>query len=372
MLKSTAAAVAAIYDDADNFHAPCLRVLRTYVLRGFEREELLAVLGERGATERLLASNKRIRIRSGELLVEQFAKLRVASETLQNRTFFHFSFLGPIITEYRPRVDVDAYRQAVDRLLRNHKLNAVFAIEFQPITNYPQRGEGRGFLINAHALAWNDDPSFVGETAAASMRKTKALHSEFGAPTVTCTDRNLDAGQLEWLGYYLSKAPASGKRRHHDEELGRWSLKPVRTIRADLQLRLMELLSHFDFTDLVHGVSGGKDVRKAWKSELQFWNRTQCGRYKHVLEADFDVGELWRRIRARDGNGSRLCGPIQFLGPRPKPLAKEILPRSGGARIRPGEPRIRFKKGHTGNGYGDQVKALRSKLRGDLGQLFKL
>jgi hypothetical protein len=86
-------------------------------------------------------------------------------------------------------IDVDAYRQVVDRLLRSQHLNAVFSIELQALTNYPQKQLGRSFLLNAHALAWTDDSAFRPEKAAKAMSASPALWSEFGAETVRSADQ---------------------------------------------------------------------------------------------------------------------------------------------------------------------------------------
>lgn len=327
---------------ADNrrFHASAKRELDRYRLRGSEQDELLTASGYRAATERLLASNKRLRKRATELLIAEFGLLRLRSLTTPQVRFWHFSFLGPIITEYKPQLDVDAFRQVIYRLLKATPLNALLSIELQPLTNYPQRGQGRGFLLNAHALTWTDDVAFDAEAAAETMKNSGALHSELGAATVTCTPRTLDQGEIEWLGYYLLKAPADGKRRYHDADLQRWTLKKVAAVRSDLQLRLMEILSQLEFTDLVHGIRDGTRLRSSWKKRLSDWNKTTCEGVGQPLERDFDMAELWQRVRRRESNGSHHYKPIEFFGPRPRPIASERLPRASGKRLRPHEPRI--------------------------------
>ena len=136
------------------------RALAGYRLNPVERAELLTVLGLKGATERLVASNSRLRVQSTKTLVDMFSKLVKAGAKVADRRYWHVSFLGPLINEYRPELDVYAYRQVIDRLLRPYPLNAVFSIELQALTNYPQKGCGRSFLLNAHALAWTDDLNF--------------------------------------------------------------------------------------------------------------------------------------------------------------------------------------------------------------------
>lgn len=330
--------VAARYD-VDTFSGAARRGLAHFSLTAVERDELLTIMGGRGATERLLASNKRLRMQSAVILVHEFSKLRCQWSCIPNRRYWNVSFLGPLINEYRPELDVYAYRQVVDRLLRSQKLNALLSIELQALTNYPQEGEGRNFLLNGHALAWTDAPDFIAADAQAAMRASESLWSELGGDTVTFTERTDAAGGLEYLGHYLTKAPRQGKRRCKDSERpGRWHLEPVGNVRSDLQLRLMEILSQLELTDLVWGVKDGAFVRRAWKVALVDWNQARCRRRRTPLDANFDTAQLWRRVRSRPGNGSRLYHPPQFFGLRPRPLPTEKLPRQGGRRLWPRRP----------------------------------
>lgn len=327
---------AAAGDAARRFHRAALRALSLWDLRAVERDELLVLMGQRGATERLVASSKKLRLRSNAVLTTLFSHVRETSAGRRKRRFWNASFLGPLINEYRPELDLDAYRQVVDRMVRAEGLNAVFSIELQALTNYPQKGEGRSFLLNAHALAWSDDPEFSAEAAQERLSAREGLFSEFGAKTVLLTPRTMVEGEIEYLAHYLTKAPATGKYRRKDpQNSSRWKLSPVAQVRSDLQLRLLEILSHLEFTDLVWGVKGGTKIRSQWKQELSAWNAARCRTLRRPLETDFDVGELWSRVRARDGNGSRLYQPPEFYGPRPRPVASEAMPRHDGARLWP-------------------------------------
>jgi hypothetical protein len=323
--------------DIKELYKSALSALQRFRFRGFEREELLTVLGCRSATERLLASNKRLRRAAAHILIDEFSRLKRQYQRGERATFWHFSFIGPVVTEYQPRMDVDAFRNAVDGLMRATPLNAVVSMELQALTNYPQRGEGRGLLLNAHAVAWTDERHFHGAEAAAAMSGKSALHSELGADTVKCRRISLADTDIEYLGYYLLKAPADGKYRH--KEGVKWMLKRVAAVRPSLRLRLLELLSLLEFTDLVHGIRGGSIVRSRWKRRLMAWNLTNCERAKQPLDADFDVAELWNRVRSREGNGSRKYKPVQLLGPRPRPIPAENWPRADGERLWPSERR---------------------------------
>ena len=306
-----------------------------------ERDELRTLLGLTGATERFVASNMKLRVQSAEILTDLFEQLAPTMHTKPMRRFWHVSFLGPLINEYRPEMDVDAYRQVVDRLLRSKQLNAVFSIELQALTNYPQRGFGRSFLLNAHALVWTDDTAFDPEAAEEDLAASRALHNEFGADTVVFRKRDDEAGVI-YLAHYLTKVPLTGKRRRKDPlRKGRWQLFPVRRVRGDLQLRLIEVLSQLEVTDLVWGVNEGTRIRKSWKAALTAWNKRRCAVHSK-LEKDFDIGDLWRTLRSRPMNGSRLYRPPVFYGPRPRPRISEGRLRHGGKRIWPDKAKVRF------------------------------
>lgn len=289
--------------------------LRTYDLSIHERDELLTMLGVREATEKLLASNCRLRRRADDILCDLFGHLRQASLQVPNRTFWHGSFLGPLINEYQPRLDVGGFRNAVYRLIHRAGLNAVCVMEFQALTNYPQRGRGRSFLLNAHAMMWTEDTEFDAGATEERLQASVELNSELGAPTVRLSPRTLDEGQLEYLGHYLLKAPADGKyRRRNPANYSQWELRKVAEVRPGLRLRLMEILSHYEFTDLVFGVGDGASIRTNWKRKLVDWNSNQLNRFSQPLERDFDVGEIWDRVRKRPANGSRLYHPLMFVG----------------------------------------------------------
>lgn len=313
--------------------------LRHFQLRPSERQELAALTS--GLTERTLASNTKLRVQSTKILIDRFSALARAGARTPHRRYWHVNFLGPLINEYRPELDLDAYRQVVDRLIRSQSLNAVFSIELQSLTNYPQKGFGRSFLLNAHALVWTDDTAFNDVAAADVMQASQALTSEFGARTVTFTPRS-DFEGIVYLAHYLTKLPTRGKRRRRDpENKGRWQLWPVAKVRSDLQLRLAELLSHLEITDLVWGVLDGKKVRGAWKRAITSWNKDHC-RNSDPVDVDFDVGALWQTIRDRPGNGSRLYLAPLFFGQRPRRLPSETWPRHGGKRIWPHQAKVRF------------------------------
>lgn len=282
------------------FHRVVMRALLQYQLRFSECDELLVLMGERGATEKLLASNKTLRRQADRIMVDLFGKLRIASLSVPTRRFWHVSFIGPHVNEYGPQLDLDDFRVRVDKLLRRAKLNAVCAMELQTLTNYPQRGRGRSFLLNAHALCWADDISFDADKAQAKLRNSSILKSELGAPTVTFIPRTLEPGGIEYLGHYLLKAPTEGKRRLRDpDNSSRWIFKQVANVRPDLQLRLLEILSQIEFTDLVWGVYEGSDIRLEWKQQLVAWNQSRCARLR-ALDRDFDVAGLWGRVRAKN------------------------------------------------------------------------
>ena len=278
-----------------------------------EKDELECVLGFKSATEPLLASNLKLRHASVEILAPLVTELRIASLDVPHRRFWHGSFLGPHINEREPNLDVvSKFKTDVDRLIRAARLNAIAVTEFQTLTNYPQHKRGCSFLTNAHAIMWADDPNFDADNAEKTMRASKRLKSALGAPTAELKPRDLSPGQLEYLAYYLLKAPVDGKYRERDpDNSSRWILSPT-SVRPPLLLRLAEILSHLELPDLVWGVGDGTEIRARWKRELVAWNEIRCARDKQPLELGFRCGNMWDGIRLRPENGSRLYRPIVF------------------------------------------------------------
>lgn len=290
-----------------------------WLFLGYERDELECLLGFKAATEKLLASNLRLRVAASEILSQLLGELRENSLSMSARGFCYGSFLGPLVNERTPEIDVDAFRARVDKLIRSENLSSVFGIELQALTNYPQRGKGCSFLLNAHALLWTDDTEFDVDEAQRRMRQSCRLVSELGAPTATLTPRTLNEGELEYAGRYMLKPPADGKfRARHDEIPNRWVLKPTDQVRPAMLLRLAEILSQLEFTDLVWSVNDETAIRTRWKQRLAERNKRQCARLKQPLERNFDTAGLWSGIRARPRNGSRLYEAPVFRGKLPK------------------------------------------------------
>jgi hypothetical protein len=100
-------------------------------------------------------------------------------------------------------------------------------------------------------------------------------------------------------------------------------------------------LSHLEVTDLVWGIKDGTHIRSAWKAAVVAWNNLQCSGRRTPLDHDFDVAELWQRVRARQANGSRNYRAPIFYGPRPIPLPL-ASPRPAGKRIWPDRYNVRF------------------------------
>lgn len=305
------------------FQKACRKALSAFALRAQEADEVKVLFGERGSTERLLASNMKLRNIATFILADLFAQHCEASLAVPQRQHWHLSFLGPLVLERHPQLDVDAYRAAVYRMLHKAGLNAVFAIELQCLTNYPQRGLGRCFLLNAHAVCWSDNPEFDIEGAVTTMKASTAIHSHFGAPTVSYSARSTEPGHIEYLAYYLLKAPLTGKYRTRDPVIpSRWVFKPTKVNRSELLLRLGEVLSMLEFTDLVWGVGGGRDLRGAWRRKLTSWNSAECASISQPLEQDFATARWWESVRDRQG-GANPYHTVEFIGPRPRKTRDE-------------------------------------------------
>jgi hypothetical protein len=197
-------------------------------------------------------------------------------------------------------------------MLHKEGLNAFVVIELQTLTNFPQRGEGGTLMVNGHAIAWTDDPTFDHEAVEERLGSSRRLSHWLNWPTVSFTpieeiapeNRHSvyddPAWQIRWRAYYLFKAPYVGKYLARSGSPGReWEPRKT-TIRPYQALRLAEGLSQLEFSEVVFGVHGGTKLSRLWKKRLSDWHKKQLRRPRNrrsILTRDFDVASLWRHTR---------------------------------------------------------------------------
>jgi hypothetical protein len=296
-----------------DFDNACARALRSCPLSEENDRAIAIALGQKGMTERLLLANKKIRFEATRIfqkvLFDYWRQTRSPG-----RKWFFVTFMGDEgnTLEYHPGWRVKPFRGSGYKMLHQEGLNAVGVIEIQPLTNFPGRGYGGTQMVNGHAIAWTDDPSFDHEAVEERLRNSRRLSHWLGWPTVSFTPieeiaaenrqsiYDDPAWQIRWRAYYLFKAPYVGKYLARSNTPGRdWDVRKT-TIRPYQALRLVEGLSQLEFPEVVFGVHGGTELSRLWKSRLSDWHKKQlrrpCNR-RSILPRDADVASLWHPTR---------------------------------------------------------------------------
>ena len=229
------------------------------------------LLGNRGSTDQLLLSSKRVRRYAGESLIYLLdSEQRKSARSHPGRTWWFLTFLadGGFINTYRPEIDVPAFKKRVDALVRSSGLNAVCALELQALTNYPLKGLGRTLMLNGHAIGYTDEP-FDAVAVEKRLRASPRLQHSWGLPTVEIKQIDVSGEPVAWLAYYLLKAPHIAKYREWNPAARPpgYRLKDT-SMRSDVAVRLVELLSQLTFNEMVWGVGGGAAIVGQWRREL--------------------------------------------------------------------------------------------------------
>ena len=228
----------------------------------------------------------------------------------KNVFFYSFADDCGITSDRTPTLRLKIFKRKIYKALKKLGLSAIVQIELQSIMNYPQRGDGRLLLLNAHAICWGD--TSLGRLAKIlkKLNSSRSWTNQFGArPIVRRRLRNGLADVLQ-LGHYIDKLPDSTKNRmERRNEPGKFLFRDtIVGYRPEFALRVFEGLSYIPITDAVFGVGEGKLIRKAWKARLTAFhrNRPEVDRTSKFLPTDV----LWRDARER--NGSRLFAEFEI------------------------------------------------------------
>lgn len=290
-----------LHESIDNFHRLVRAGLERFDLSKGERLELDIAAGKKGMSERLLLSNGKIRRKAGNLLIKLLRRhfLNELDDARRWRFVTVISDEGNGL-EYAPELSPKAFQKDVYRLLNEAGVSGIYVLEIQALNNFPHGGHGRTLSLHAHGLIWHDDPAFSWKDALSTMRKSPRLRSVFDAPTVHFRGLS-DVKDIEWRAHYLSKAPFMGKNVVPSSVPGRAYEFKHYPVREDFAVRLFEVLSHFEVTDVVWGIRAGTAVRREWLAALKEWHAGELRRLRrHILYRDFDMADMWGRIHRRN------------------------------------------------------------------------
>ena len=299
---------------------------------------LQAVIGQKGMPARMLASCIPLRLQLALGLIEECRKHWKQHRNDSGRKYC----FGTIITDSGNilardgHVDPEALRRKIDKLLREAKLDAVFVIEVQLLTNFPSHGHGGTHCWHVHFIGTTNDPDFDIKGLESTMRDSGRLSNVFGAPTVKLKPITSLAHLMRCCAYML-KPPAIGKRLFpHTKIPNGWTFKKV-FVRQDEAFRLGEALSRVAIGQLVHSVGEGKHILRPAMRKARAWHKSQWRKVKNKLPAGFDVAKLWADIRGSRANN--LYQPYIFAQKGDAPsgdewskLAAEVLATINAAR----------------------------------------
>lgn len=238
-------------------HEGELRAVQTWRLNRRQRRHLERVIGF-AASDRLLASNKLVRIETARRLARLMARLFRRSEK-------HFYWVTLIHDGWHDShnatwIDLQDMRTRVDRVLHGLDVSWFGLVEIDIFNNYPSLRRGLRVTPHVHLLVWTDEPITPAELV--SQMHTSLLESELGA-RVAVVKRVRSETRLAHLCYYMTKAnyrlkrlgmvnPNTGKQKTYSVE---WGARPGQI------LRLAEILSYIEIGELMLAKEEGQRIR---------------------------------------------------------------------------------------------------------------
>lgn len=154
-------------------------------------------------------------------------------------------------------IDLRDIRKRVHNTLAGHDLEYLGVIEFDALTNYPNKGAGLCIMPHVHLIVWTMDELSPADLTA-NLADTRRLVSEWGADIVVSSQ--LSERNIVHKSQYMFEQAFKAKRlggKH--PETGKRALIPVyKAVPPHLTLRLSEILAHCTLKDLI--VSSGSGV----------------------------------------------------------------------------------------------------------------
>lgn len=266
--------------------------------------QLGRLVSDRRLHGHLPTSNRHVRIRAQEALIEQLHELFARSAP--ELKLLTLTWDAGLTFEDRPVVDVSAMITQASAAIARVGLNAICAVEIDGLSRVLEGEHARRLIFHIHAVCWTNGGPFESK-AKERIIATQAYPENFShawgvSPVRFTAKRNLDWAAVAGLGMYLLKAPRCLKKRVWRSQLQRYKLlkAPAVEYRPAAAVRLMDLHSRWDVRDIVFGVGAGLPLYEAWKMGLQKSFPDKLG---YPPFDAHDVERLWRRIYERANNG---------------------------------------------------------------------
>jgi hypothetical protein len=288
-------------EQASRYQQRLERISRKMRLRPRREARVFALFGIKGHCSHIPLSDITARIEALEIFSLRVAD-HLASEVKSDTPIYHGTFMDDVglTTDREARFRLRRFRGKVDRAIRKLGLNAVVVIEVQAITNYPGRGLGYFLMLHCHAILWGSISDRKRRAAIKKLNNSRAWTNHFGLKPIKLRRLPNNIDQAQFIACYLMKLPACAKRLTKNR-FGKFCLRPVETgYRDHLAFRIAEGLSHYSIYDGIFGVCDGKFIRKAWKADLQEWNRVRSESEPPMRR--FSTSCLWKGVRRRHNN----------------------------------------------------------------------
>lgn len=317
--KTARAAWNAAVVSLDSFYELASQAMRRWDVPPKLRQQLKAVLGKAGCTCTMSMADFAAKEEATRLLIRAVRRLRKVRWAQGRRDFYLVTLIDPggYVSDRSPYVSLEAIRGKARKALKALGMNAIAAIEVHPVVNFPRRGRGRTLMYHVHAIAWPVE--VFRKESRRKLNRSRAWRGPLGVRPVSVKRVADRKGDLEWLAYYILKAPHDAKNRlpasSGIDALGRskskrWRLENItQGYRPELALRILEGVSQMSLTGNVFGVGEGKVVASGWRRALRKWHTRRC---VSGDAEDVNVAKLWRDLRRN--NGSKLFKPYKFAG----------------------------------------------------------
>lgn len=254
----------------------------------------------------LPASNSRVQNIGSDLLLEVVEAWtekerwrRVGPEKLRLATFI---FNDTFVEAAAPTIFLYRIKDRIRNALYEANLHGIMFLEFEytKVPTEPGHSSTPKICVHAHGWIWPDDKNFKRRKVEKQLNSKRGFEPVFGKPSVKLKSRKYhDRQSLIRMSEYVLKRPGGIKRisrkaredgkstyriRHNTEG---WS--------GNIAVRMMELYSQIDITELCFTAGDGKHLRSAWKSKMRVYFRHAKGKRVNASE----VGVFWEKVGKR-------------------------------------------------------------------------
>lgn len=240
--------IAKARDDAAN-NLACWRI------NDDTRAALLSVMGVGDDAPTALASDMSTRLIAARQLVASSLEMQAA---YPERHWYHVTLIDDRwrTPERKPVIDLAAIKKTARAMMARAEIIHWFGVvEILPLVNCV-RGRGRLLSPHAHIVFWTDRPIKY-KVLERQMRASGRLKTFKGAPTVAISERR-GVDEVAHALAYLLKGTDRGSNEHTlKRSPNEWTMRDA-AMRPDQALRIIEILSHVNLTNLLMSSGTGR------------------------------------------------------------------------------------------------------------------